>query len=312
MSTFWSVWIIGLTLLTIIGISWILLANRKTTGNGADTTTGHVYDDIEEYDNPLPAWWFYLFVTTIVFGLGYLIAFPGLGAFNGVLHWSSANELERDDAAANAKYGPLFAKYARMPIADVARDPQALKMGQRLFATNCAQCHGADARGSFGFPNLTDNDWLYGGTPEQIEHTIANGRNGAMPAWETVLGNQGVIDVASYVVTLSGRTINEKDRNEKNSNEKSANEKNVGEKIIHSGKEKFALYCSACHGIDGTGNQQIGAPNLTDNVWLYGGSPLMVQQTVRGGRSNTMPAWSERLGAERVHLLAAYVYSLSL
>lgn len=290
MSAFWSMWIIGLTLLTIVGVSWILLANRKSSGSGPDTTTGHNYDGIEEYDNPLPAWWFYMFVITIVFAIGYLIAFPGLGAFKGVLNWSSAGELQQDVAKADAQYGPLFAKYASMPIVDVAKDPQALNMGQRLFATNCAQCHGADARGSFGFPNLTDNDWLYGGAPEQIEQSITNGRNGAMPAWEAALGNQGVLEVANYVVTLSGRSADAK--------------------LAEAGKAKFAM-CVGCHGVDGKGNQQIGAPNLTDDVWLYGGSPLMIQQTVRGGRNNSMPTWIDRLGAERVHLLAAYVYSLS-
>ncbi len=291
MSAFWSLWIIGLTALTLTGICWILFANRKTTGGGPDGTTGHSYDGIDEYDNPLPAWWFYMFVITIVFALGYLIAFPGLGAFKGTLGWSSTGQLQHDAAKAEAQYGPLFAKFAGMPIGEVAKDPQALKMGQRLFASHCAQCHGADARGSFGFPNLVDNDWLYGGEPEQIAQTIAHGRNGMMPPWEAALGNQGVVDVASYVISLSGRQADENS--------------------AKAGQEKFALYCSACHGADGKGNIAMGAPNLTDDVWLYGGSPLMIQQTIRSGRSNMMPEWDKRLGAERVHLLAAYVYSLS-
>lgn len=291
MSPFWSLWIIALTALTLVGICWVLLANRKTRGGGQDTKTGHTYDGIDEYDNPLPAWWFYMFVITIVFALGYLVAFPGLGAFKGVLNWSSAGQLQRDVAKADAQYGPLFAKYAGMPIPEVAKDPQAQKMGQRLFATNCAQCHGADARGSFGFPNLTDNDWLYGGEPEQIEQTITHGRNGAMPAWESALGNEGVLEVATYVVSLSGRSADAK--------------------LAQAGKEKFAMYCVGCHGPDAKGNIAMGAPNLTDDIWLYGGSPLMIQQTIRGGRNNMMPAWIDRLGAERVHLLAAYVYSLS-
>lgn len=292
MSTFWSLWIIVLTALTVVGICWLLFANRKSSGRAPDTTTGHVYDDnIEEYDNPLPAWWFYMFVITIVFAIGYLIAYPGLGTFKGVLNWTSTGQLQGEVAKADAQYGPLFAKYAAMPIVDVAKDPQALKMGQRLFSTNCAQCHGADARGSFGFPNLTDTDWLYGGAAEQIEQSIMHGRNGAMPAWESALANQGVIDVASYVVSLSGRQADEKS--------------------AQAGKEKFAMFCVGCHGADGKGNIAMGAPNLTDDVWLYGGSPLMIQQTVRNGRTNAMPEWNKRLGAERVHLLAAYVYSLS-
>ncbi len=291
MSAFWSLWIIILTAVTLVGVIWLLLANRKTTHSGPDQTTGHEYDGIQEYDNPLPAWWFYMFVITIVFALGYLVAFPGLGAFKGVLGWSSAGQLQKDAAKAEAQYGPLFAKFASMPIVDVAKDPQALKMGQRLFASNCAQCHGADARGSFGFPNLADNDWLYGGEPDQIEQTIAHGRNGAMPAWESALGNQGVIEVANFVLTLGGREADAK--------------------LAEAGQAKFAMFCVGCHGVDGRGNIAMGAPNLTDDVWLYGGSPLMIQQTIRGGRTNMMPEWNNRLGAERVHLLAAYVYSLS-
>lgn len=291
MNAFWSLWIISLTVLTVIGLCWILFANRKTTGGGPDATTGHSYDGIDEYDNPLPVWWFYLFVITLVFAFAYVIVFPGLGAFGGVIGWSSAGQLQRDAEKAEAQYGPLFTKFANMPIAEAANDTQALSMGQRLFANNCAQCHGADARGSFGFPNLADNDWLYGGAPEHIEQTIAHGRSGAMPAWESALGNRGVIEVANYVLALSGRIADEKS--------------------AQAGKEKFAMYCTGCHGADGKGNIAMGAPNLTDAVWLYGGSPLMIQQTIRGGRGNLMPEWNKRLGKERVHLLAAYVYSLS-
>lgn len=290
MTTFWSAWIIVLTVTCIGLISWLLLANRKTQ-HGTDATTGHSYDGIEEYDNPLPAWWFYLFVITIVFGIGYLIAYPGLGSFPGLLGWSQEGQLEKETARANATYGPLFAKYAALPLAEVAKDPQALKMGQRLFANNCAQCHGTDARGSFGFPNLTDNDWLYGGAPEQIETTIAHGRNGAMPPWEAALGEDGVQQVVAFVIASGGRQADAA--------------------LAAEGGKKFAMFCSACHGADAKGNQQMGAPNLTDDVWLYGGSPLMLQQTIRHGRTGQMPAWADRLGSERVHLLAAYVFSLS-
>ncbi|HSB95344.1 MAG TPA: cytochrome-c oxidase, cbb3-type subunit III [Spongiibacteraceae bacterium] len=290
MSFFWSAWIIGLTLTCTTIICWLLFANRKTS-SAPDTTTGHIYDGIEEYDNPLPAWWFYLFVITILFAVGYLIAYPGLGAFQGLLHWSQEKQLATEVASADAEYGPLFARYAALPIAEISKDPKALKMGQRLFANNCAQCHGADARGSFGFPNLADNDWLYGGSAEQIETTIGHGRSGGMPPWEAALGNDGIQQVVAFVTTLSGRPADAT--------------------LAAAGQQKFALYCVACHGADGKGNQQLGAPNLTDDIWLYGGSPVMLQQTVRNGRSGQMPAWIDRLGAERVHLLAAYVYSLS-
>lgn len=291
MTAFWSAWIIILTATCMVLLCWILFANRRTKNTGPTKTTGHVYDGIEEYDNPLPAWWFYLFVITIIFGIGYVIAYPALGSFKGVLGWTSTNQLEAEQASAQAKYGPMFAKYFATPIPELAKDSAALKMGQRMFLNNCSQCHGADAHGGFGFPNLTDNDWLYGGSPEQIEQTITHGRQGAMPTWQAALGDQGVQQAAAYVMTLSGRKAD-------------AAQAEAGQKI-------FATYCVACHGPDGKGNQAVGAPNLTDNVWLYGGSPLQIQQTVRGGRNGQMPAWGERLGKEKVHLLAAYVYSLS-
>jgi cytochrome c oxidase cbb3-type subunit 3 len=223
--------------------------------------------------------------------VGYLIAFPGMGAFKGVLGWTSHGEVESQLADAQKEFGPLFAKYAAMPIPAVAKDPQALKMGQRIFLNNCAQCHGSDAQGNVGFPNLTDNDWLYGGEPDQIVQTIAHGRQGAMPAWGTALGDAGVAEVSAYVISLSGR--------------------DADAKLAQAGAQKFAMFCVACHGADGTGNQAMGAPNLTDKTWLYGGSMATIQQTLHGGRNGQMPAWNDILGADKVHLVAAYVYSLS-
>jgi cytochrome c oxidase cbb3-type subunit 3 len=290
MSFFWSAWIIGLTTACVVGICWILLANRKSS-SGPGGTTGHVYDGIEEYDNPLPLWWFYMFVISILFAIGYVILFPGLGSFKGVLGWTKEGQLEQEIERANAEYGPIFAKYASLPIAEVSRDTQALQMGRRLFANDCAQCHGADARGRYGFPDLTDADWLYGGAPEQIAQSIAHGRNGAMPAWEGALGDAGVAEVVAFVTTLSGGAADPA--------------------LAAQGQQRFALFCSACHGPEGGGNQQLGGPDLTDDIWLYGNSPAQLQQTVRYGRSGRMPAWNERLGPEKVHLLAAYVYSLS-
>jgi cytochrome c oxidase cbb3-type subunit 3 len=291
MSTFWSLWIIVLTTVCTGAVTWLLFANRKSRGTGPDKTTGHIYDGIEEYDNPLPAWWFYLFVISIVFGVGYLIAYPGFGAFKGVLGWTSHGEVEKQIASAEKEFGPLFAKYAQLPLAEVAKDPQALKMGQRIFLNNCAQCHGSDAQGNTGFPNLTDNDWLYGGAPEQIIETISNGRRGAMPAWGSALGDAGVQEVAAYVVSLNGRDSDKT--------------------LAAAGQQKFAMFCVACHGADGKGNQAMGAPNLTDKIWLYGGSLSTLQQTIHGGRNGQMPAWNDILGPDKVHIVAAYVYSLS-
>ena len=291
MSSFWSLWIIILTTVTLVGIVWILFANRKTKNTGPDATTGHVYDGIEEYDNPLPAWWFYMFVVTIIFGIGYLIAYPGMGSFKGVLGWTQVNQWEKQVAKAELRYGAIFAEFRDMPVAEVANDKRALKMGQRMFANNCAQCHGSDARGSFGFPNLTDAEWLYGGSPEQIKQTINNGRSGLMPAWGAALGDDGVANVSHYVRSLSGREVD---------SEKAA-----------AGEAKFAMFCVSCHGADGKGNVLFGAPDLSNNIWLYGGSQGLVQRTIRNGRNGQMPVHKKTLSEDKIHLLTAYVYSLS-
>jgi cytochrome c oxidase cbb3-type subunit 3 len=290
MTTLWSGWIIFFTAVTIIGSWWLLFANRKGS-RGHDQTTGHVYDGIEEYDNPLPAWWFYLFVATLVFGVGYLVAYPGFGSFAGALGWTQQQQWQDEVKKADETYGPLFAKYAAMPIEEVARNPQALKMGQRLFTGNCSVCHGSAARGGFGFPNLTDNDWLYGGTPDAIKTTIMQGRRGAMPAWQQVLGDDGIENVTSYVFSLGGH--------------------DADAARVAAGATIFKTVCSACHGADARGNIAMGAPNLTDDVWLYGGSPGQIKHTLVHGRNGNMPAHEELLGNDRAHPVAAYVYSLS-
>jgi len=294
-SSFWNWFIIIPTLGGILGcfllVRWLSAGGAKA-GDKAESM-GHVWDEnLEELNNPLPSWWLKLFYITMVFGLCYLALYPGLGTFPGLLGWSSAGQYEREVDLADASYGPLFTKYRAMPIVAVAADPEAHKMGERLFVNYCSVCHGSDARGARGFPNLRDNDWLYGGSPEQIEQTILNGRNGAMPAWQDALGgDQGVADTVQYVLSLSGR--------------------NVDQAAAARGKEKFQTFCVACHGADGKGNQMVGAPNLTDNIWLYGGSEKAITETISKGRNGKMPAHKEFLGPDKVHLLAAYVYSLS-
>jgi len=294
-SSFWNWYIIIPTIGGIIGcfllVRWLSGGTLKS-GEKAESM-GHVWDEnLEELNNPLPSWWLKLFYITLVFGLVYLVLYPGLGSFPGLLGWSSSGQYEGEMAMADTKYGPLFTKYREMPIVAVAADPEAHKMGERLFVTYCAVCHGSDARGARGFPNLRDNDWLYGGSPDQIEQTILNGRNGVMPAWKDALGgDQGVADVVQYVISLSGR--------------------NVDQSAAARGKEKFQTLCVACHGPDGKGNQALGAPNLTDNIWLYGGSEKAITETISNGRNGQMPAHKEFLGEDKVHLLAAYVYSLS-
>ena len=294
-SSFWNWYIIIPTLGGILGcfllVRWLSGGTVKK-GEKAGSM-GHVWDEnLEELNNPLPSWWLKLFYITLVFGLGYLVLYPGLGSFPGLLGWTSVGQYDRQMDLADARYGPLFTKYRGMPIIALAADPAAHKMGERLFVTYCAVCHGSDARGARGFPNLRDNDWLYGGSPDQIEQSILNGRGGVMPAWKDALGGeQGVADVVQYVLSLSGR--------------------NVDQAAAARGKEKFQTFCVACHGPEGKGNQALGAPNLTDNIWLYGGSEKAVTETVSNGRHGKMPAHKEFLGEDKVHLLAAYVYSLS-
>ncbi|MGN7749377.1 cytochrome-c oxidase, cbb3-type subunit III [Pseudomonas sp. 22515] len=302
MTTFWSTYISVLTIGSLIGLTWLLLATRKgQSNNTTDETMGHSFDGIEEYDNPLPKWWFWLFVGTLAFSVGYLILYPGLGNWKGILPgyengWTGANEWQKEMDKADAKFGPIFAKYAAMPVEEVAKDPQALKMGSRLFASNCSVCHGSDAKGAFGFPNLTDNDWRWGGDPETIKTTIMSGRHGVMPAWAEVIGDQGVADVAAFVVSkLDGRTLPE------------------GAKAnVENGQKIFAANCVACHGPEGKGTPAMGAPNLTHpQAFIYGSSFAQLQQTIRYGRQGQMPAQAEIQGNDKVHLLAAYVYSLS-
>lgn len=300
MTSFWSWYITLLSLGTIAALVWLLLATRKgQRSDSTEETVGHSYDGIEEYDNPLPRWWFLLFVGTVIFALGYLALYPGLGNWKGLLPgyeggWTQVKEWQREVDKANEQYGPLYAKFAAMPVEEVAQDPQALKMGGRLFASNCSVCHGSDAKGAYGFPNLTDNDWIWGGEPETIKTTIMGGRQAVMPAWREVIGEEGIRNVAGYVRTLSGRDIPE------------------GINVdLEQGQKIFASNCVACHGPEGKGTQAMGAPNLTDNVWLYGSSFAQIQQTLRYGRNGRMPAQEEILGNDKVHLLAAYVYSLS-
>ncbi|MGY4526484.1 cytochrome-c oxidase, cbb3-type subunit III [Pseudomonas sp. TE21394] len=302
MTTFWSTYISVLTLGSLIGLTWLLLGTRKGQSNSTtDQTMGHSFDGIEEYDNPLPKWWFWLFVGTLVFSVGYLILYPGLGNWKGILPgyengWTGANEWQKEMAKADARFGPIFAKYAAMPVEEVAKDPQALKMGSRLFASNCSVCHGSDAKGAYGFPNLTDQSWRWGGDAETIKASIMNGRHGVMPAWAEVIGEQGVADVAAFVLSdLGQRSLPEGARAD-----------------AAKGKAIFAANCVACHGPEGKGTPAMGAPDLTHpQAFIYGSSFAQLQQTIRYGRQGQMPAQAEIQGNDKVHLLAAYVYSLS-
>jgi cytochrome c oxidase cbb3-type subunit 3 len=343
MSNFWSIWITVLTLGSLLGCYLILRYCLKNfTGVEEGQPTGHVFDGIEELNNPLPQWWSTFFFVTIIWGLAYLIMYPGLGNWPGLFGWKSSNQgimnieesiekanfakennliiqYDQEVKAADAKFGPIFDKYAAIPIKQIAATKsveidfdtrseltaeqqllvdgqQALKIGQRLYMQNCSQCHGSNAGGTTSFPNLTDDDWLYGGTPEDIVHTLIKGRQAkGMIAWKTALGGeQGVKDVAAYVLSLSNRQAVEGD--------------------VAVGKQKFAM-CASCHGTEGQGSlamsMPLGAPNLTDDIWLYGGSERKVQETIRYGRAGVMPAWNDILGEQKIHVISAYIYSLS-
>ncbi|MFV0488126.1 MAG: cytochrome-c oxidase, cbb3-type subunit III [Vibrio fluvialis] len=321
MTTFWSLWITVITLGTLLGCAFLLvwcLKDKMGVEEGVDM--GHEYDGIREINNPLPKWWTYLFVSTFVFAAVYLTLYPGLGNFKGVLGWQSSDQRVRslgeskasiaaaqenktlvqyakelDDA--DTYFGEAFKRLAYKdggsdlrPIPEIAADSDALKVGQRLFLQNCSQCHGSDARGQKGFPNLTDNAWLYGGEPDAIVTTIRHGRIGQMPAWKDALGEQGVQEVVSYALSLSGRSVNARE--------------------AEAGKARFVV-CAACHGTDGKGNPAVGAPDLTDQDWLFGDSRAAVTETVSNGRSGVMPAWIDILGEDKVQLVASYVWSLS-
>jgi cytochrome c oxidase cbb3-type subunit III len=292
---FWNWYVIVTVLVSVLGCAALLWIQGQAPVT-AGKTCGHVWDEtLEEYNNPMPKWWSWLFYITVVFSLIYLVLYPGLGSFQGVFGWSSAGQHQKEVKDADDKVRPLFDKYLKMDVKAVAADKDAMETGKRLFQTYCMQCHGSDAKGSKGFPNLTDSDWLYGGEPEAIVESVANGRNGMMPAYggnpDAVGGAAGAKEIAHYVRSLSGL----------------ANDSLLAAK----GKDKFATVCAACHGADGKGMLAMGAPNLTDKVWLYGGSEASIVETITKGRQNKMPAWKEFLGEGKVHLLAAYVYSLS-
>jgi len=286
MSSFWSGWIIVLTSITIIGLFWLLMGNRSRP-NTEEKTTGHVYDGIEEYDNPLPAWWLYMFILSMLFGIGYLVLYPGMGNFKGVLGWTEVGQLQKENEKMDAKTNALLAQYAAMPVEELAKNEKARRSGQRLFSSYCATCHGSDAGGTTGFPNLRDSDWLYGGTPDRIVESITKGRKGAMPAWKGIMTDQQINDVASWLA--AGETA-----------KKSA-----------PGAQAYTTYCAACHGADAKGNTMLGAPDLSDKVWLYGGGIGDIKTTIVNGRNGQMPAHEHLLTPEKIHLLAAYVYGLS-
>jgi cytochrome c oxidase cbb3-type subunit 3 len=292
-SNFWPIYVTVITVVSILACLLLLWFSGKAKAMTAtDNTTGHVWDgDLREMNNPLPRWWVYLFVITVVFAFVYLALYPGLGTYKGTLGWTAAGQHQKEIDKGNAEVAPLYAKFTAMAPEELSRDTQAMTIGERLFMNNCAQCHASDARGTKGIPNLTDGDWLHGGTPEVIKTTLTQGRMGNMPPMAAAVGSSGdVKNLAQYVLSLSGSPHD-----------------SVQAAL---GKEKFAA-CAACHGANGKGNQALGAPNLTDDIWLHGYGEAAIISMINNGKVNQMPAQGEKLTEGQIHVLTSYVWSLS-
>lgn len=293
-NSFWPIFIAVITIVSIIGCALLLwlTGKIKIVSQNGDNTSGHVWDeDLREMNNPLPRWWVWLFIITIVFGFIYLAVYPGLVVYEGRSGWTQENQYEEEVATANEALKPIYAKFVDMPVETLSALPMAKSIGERLYMNNCSQCHASDARGGRGFPNLTDNDWLHGGSPEKIEETITNGRNGMMPPMAAMVGNdEDIKNLANYVLSLSG-----------SSHDAAAAEL---------GKEKYAV-CAACHGPEGQGNQALGAPNLADNIWLHGAGEAAIIERIKLGKVNQMPAQEGKLTPEQIKVLAAYIWGLS-
>lgn len=299
LSNGWSWYVIVLVVSNIAGCAWLLWWTAKRRPNDpAPTDTSHVWDgDITEYNKPLPRWWINGFYLSIAFSIGYLLWYPGLGAFAGFGKWTSAGELKKNEQRENAKLDEAFQPFKGQPINVLANDAEAVKLGRAIFSNNCATCHGSSGQGAIGFPNLADSSWQWGGEPQQILESVLKGREGVMPPWGPVLtgmGGEHAVDyVAAYVRTLSDP----------------ASARNNF--MAAQGKALYDGVCVACHGVEGKGNVALGAPDLTDDYWMYGSSTDSIRKTINEGRHGVMPAWEPLLGDTRSRLVAAYVWSLS-
>lgn len=287
MSTAWSWFVIIGTLGTLVAAMALLFGNRKISGN---ETTGHEHDGIAELDNPLPMWWVWMFVLTTVFAVAYLIYYPGLGNIKGAGDWTQLDQWQDEVDRHEARFAPIYAELAAMTPEQMANDRRATQVGRRLFINNCSTCHGVTAQGSFGFPNLTDGEWIYGRDYDSIQSTILNGRVAVMPPWGAALGDDGVTEVTEYVLKLAGRDHDEA--------------------TAAAGESKYNMFCVACHAADGTGNVALGYPNLNNDTWLYGGEREQIAFTLRNGRNGNMPAHRELLGEDKAKVLAGYVMTL--
>ncbi len=290
MSMGWNIFIILGTVLSLVAILWLLLGNRKKPTATVETM-GHEFDGIEEYDNPLPAWWVGMFLFTIFFSVIFLVYYPGLGSFKGIGDWSQESQWQQDTNREAARVAPLYDRLGNLSETELHQDKVAQQIGRRLFLNNCSTCHGITAQGAFGFPNLTDSEWLWGSDFSEIQTTITQGRTAAMPAWGQALGEKGVSDVTEYVRSLSGADHNQA--------------------AALRGAEKYQGFCVACHGPEGKGNKLFGAPDLTNDHWLYGSESDEIAFTITHGRNGHMPSFKDTLSKEKIHILAGYVSSLS-
>jgi len=295
MTTGWTLFIVILTAINVVGAIWLLwVTSKRAPGDHqpGSETTGHTWDgNLREFNNPLPRWWLWMFYGTVVFSLAYLVLYPGLGSWVGTKGWSQESQWQEQVDAAEAAAAPVYARFAGMSLTELGQDPEAMRVARNLYANNCAMCHGSDARGAKGFPNLTNADWQWGGAPDTVYQSIAYGRVGVMPPWGEPLGPQGVEEVTGYVLTLSGLQ--------------------APADLAAAGKPKFEMFCASCHGFDGKGMAALGAPDLTDDVWLYEGTADEIRYGIVNGRNNQMPAQLELLGEQKVRVLAAYVLSLA-
>ncbi len=291
MSTSWTIFVVVLTVINILALLWLLLANARARPQQSDAnnTTGHVWDeDLVELNNPLPRWWLWMFILTVVFSFGYLALYPGFGNFAGTLGWTSEKAANTELVETGKRLESLYAGFRDRPIEQLAQDPAATKVGRNVFANNCAACHGSDARGAKGYPNLVDEDALYGNDADTMLASVLNGRHGVMPPLGAALPNGGVDEVANYVLSLSNLPHDAA--------------------LASVGQAKFAV-CAACHGVDGKGNHALGAPNLTDDVWLYGSDLATIRETIEKGRGGVMPAWEPLIGTDRARLAVAWLLS---
>lgn len=291
MSTLMSIFIIVLVVINVGGCLWLILwTMNMNTGESDSDSTGHVWDgDLKEYNNPLPKWWLNTFYMSIVFTVVYLVLYPGFGSFPGVLGWTQTGQYEEQIEATRERYASVYAAFTDIPLAELASNPDAVRLGRNTFMNNCASCHGSDGRGAKGFPNLADGEWLHGGAPEVIYTTVANGRTGVMAPMGAVVGDAGADQIIDYLLAAEDDTS----------------------EAVALGQQKFMTSgCIGCHGLDASGNQAIGAPNLRDSNYLHGGSRADLKESIMNGRVNQMPAQLELIGEDRARLVTAYVLSL--